>query len=83
MNCAELEGDGLIIKMDGNLHAGSNLIQKDLNKQNNTGFLFCELLKRNPKLIVLNTLELCRGLVTKKKNFRKHNRRSHPRFLHC
>ena len=58
VNCAELEGDGLIIQMDGNLHAGSSLIQKDPNQQNNNGSLFCEFLERNPQLIVVNTLDL-------------------------
>ena len=67
VNIAELEGDGLIIQMDGNLHAGTNLIQKDPNKQNNNGLLFCEFLERNPQLIVVNTLDLCEGLITRKR----------------
>ena len=67
VNCAEMEGDGLIIQMDGNLHAGSSLIQKDPNKQNNNGFLFCEFLERNPQLIVVNTLDLCEGVITRKR----------------
>ena len=67
VNCAELEGDGLILQMDGNLHAGSNLNRNDPNKQNNNGFLFCEFLARNPQLIVVNTLDLCEGLITRKR----------------
>ena len=67
VNCADLEGDGLILQMDGNLHAGSNLNRNDPNKQNNNGFLFCEFLARNPQLIVVNTLDLCEGLITRKR----------------
>ena len=33
VNDAELEDDGLLIQMDGNLHAGLNLIKEDPNKQ--------------------------------------------------
>ena len=47
VNDAEMEGDGLIIQMDGNLHAGSKLIVNDPNKQNRNGLLFCEFLERN------------------------------------
>ena len=67
VNCAELEGDGLIIQMDGNLHAGTKLIRNDPNEQNTNGFLFCEFLERNPHLIVVNTLDLCEGLITRKR----------------
>ena len=66
-NNAELEGDGLIIQMDGNLHAGSALIKDDPNKQNSNGLLFCEFLKRNPELIVVNSLDICEGLITRKR----------------
>ena len=39
-----MEGDGLIIQMDGNLHAGKELVKNDPNKQNRTGYLFSEFL---------------------------------------
>ena len=42
-NHAELEGDGLVIQMDGIVHAGPALI-KDPNKQNGNGLLFGEFL---------------------------------------
>ena len=64
---AEIEGDGLIIQMDGNLHAGQDLIKNDPNPQNRNGRLFCEFLQRNPQLIVVNTLEICDGLITRKR----------------
>ena len=69
VNDAEMEGDGLIIQMDGNLHAGSKLIVNDPNKQNRNGLLFCEFLERNPQLIVVNTLDLCEGLITRRREF--------------
>ena len=53
--------------MDGNLHAGNNLIRNDPNEQNMNGFLFCEFLERNPQLIVVNTLDICEGLITRKR----------------
>ena len=64
---AEIEGDGLIIQMDGNLHAGKELIKNDPNQQNRNGRLFCEFLTRNPQLIVVNNLEICEGLITRKR----------------
>ena len=56
INNTELEGDGVIIQMDGNLHAGPELIKGDPNNQNQNGKLFCEFLARNPQLIVVNSL---------------------------
>ena len=37
VNSAEFEGEGLMIQMDGNLHAGQDLIKDDPNKQNQNG----------------------------------------------
>ena len=68
INQAELEGDGLIIQMDGNLHAGSDLIKGDPNHQNKNGKLFCGLLDRNPQLIVVNSLDVCEGIITRKRD---------------
>ena len=67
VNNAEFEGDGFMIQMDGNLHAGPNLIKDDPNKQNQNGKMFCEFLDRNPQLIVVNSLELCDGLITRRR----------------
>ena len=67
VNQAEVGGHGLIIQMDGNLHAGSNLIKDDPNPQNQNGKMFVEFLERNPALIVVNTLDLCEGLITRKR----------------
>ena len=67
VNNAEFEGNGLIIQMDGNLHAGSQLIKGDPNKQNQNGCLFCEFLERNDNLCVVNALDLCEGVITRKR----------------
>ena len=67
VNDAELDGDGLILQMDGNLHAGVDLVKGDPNKQNKNGKLFMEFLSRNSQLIVVNTLELCDGVITRKR----------------
>ena len=41
--------------------------KNDPNLQNRNGKLFIEFLERNPSLIVVNALEVCEGLITKKK----------------
>ena len=53
--------------MDGNLHAGQALLKNDPNPQNRNGKMFIEFLERNPTLIVVNALDVCEGLITKKK----------------
>ena len=70
VNDAEIEGDGIIIQMDGNLHAGPELVKNDPNGQNRNGSMFCEFLARNPQLIVVNTLDICEGLITRKRELK-------------
>ena len=65
VNSAEFMKDGLIIQMDGNLHAGPNLIKNDPNTQNQNGKLFMEFLDRNKQLTVVNSLEVCEGVITR------------------
>ena len=69
VNLAELEGQGFILQMDGNLHAGPDLIKNDPNPQNKNGKLFMELLRINPELIVVNALSMCKELITRKREF--------------
>ena len=64
---AEAAGDGIIFQMDGNLHAGCNLIKNDPNPINKNGRLFLEFLSRNKSLIVLNSLESCEGVITRQR----------------
>ena len=65
INKAEANGEGIILQMDGNLHAGETLIKDDPNPQNVNGKLFMDFLKRNPALTVVNSLSLCEGLITR------------------
>lgn len=39
------------------------------NKQNKNGQLFSEFLNRNPQLFVVNSLDICEGLITRKRQF--------------
>ena len=55
-----------MIQMDGNLHAG-NLIEKDPNTQNKNGKLFMDFLSRNKSLKVLNCLNTCKGVITRRR----------------
>ena len=64
---ADLENQGLLIQMDGNLHAGPEIIKNDPNKQNRNGKLFVEFLERNSQLIVVNSLDICEGVITRRR----------------
>ena len=64
---ANKSGSGLMIQMDGNLWAGDEIIPNDPRPQNRNGALFEQFLKRNPNLNVVNSLELCEGLITRRR----------------
>ena len=61
-------GYGFILQFDGNLWAGPEIVPGDPRQQNNNGKLFRDFLARNPNLKVVNSLELCEGLVTRIRN---------------
>ena len=67
INEAEIAEHGIILQMDGNLHAGPGLVKNDPNPINRNGKLFMEFLKRNNSLIVLNSLESCKGVITRRR----------------
>ena len=58
---------GFILQMDGNLHLGPEFLPNDPNKMNKNGKLFTEFLERNPHLILVNSLDICRGLITRRR----------------
>ena len=58
---------GFILQMDGNLWAGPEIIKDDPIPCNNNGKLFKEFLSKFPHLKVVNSLELCEGLITRKR----------------
>ena len=65
---ADNSESGFILHFDGNLWAGSNIIPGDPRQQNRNGKLFQEFLERHPHLTVLNSLPLCEGLITRRRN---------------
>ena len=74
---AEIENQGLLVQIDGNLHAGPQLVKQDPNPQNNNGKIFMDFLERNPNLVVVNTLDLCEGIITRKRIVREHVKKHH------
>ena len=62
---AEINQQGFILQMDGNLHGGPEIIKGDPNTQNRNGKLFQEFLERNKSLTVANNLDICEGLITR------------------
>ena len=62
-----MENQGLLIQMDGNLHAGPDVIKNDPNTQNSNGKLFTQFLERNPSLFVAKNLNICEGTITRQR----------------
>ena len=62
--------DGKRFYLQGDLNAwlGSEVIPCDPNIQNENGKLFHIFLNRHPDLTVVNSLPVCRGLITRKRN---------------
>ena len=58
---------GLLFHFDGNLWAGKSIIPNDPREQNRNGKLFEQFLDRNPHLKVVNSMDLCEGLITRKR----------------
>ena len=57
----------IIIQMDGNLWAGPEVIKNDPHQCNQNGQLFRDFLKMFPQLYVVNNLDLCQGLITRRR----------------
>ena len=64
---AEQSGAGFILHFDGNLWAGSGVVPGDPRRQNRNGRMFQEFLDQHPHLHVVNALELCEGLITRRR----------------
>ena len=58
---------GLVIQIDANASLGPEIVKNDPNQQNSNGRLFAEFLERNPALIVVNNLNLCKGLIPRRR----------------
>ena len=64
---AKLSGSGFILQFDGNLWAGKEIIPGEPRLKNQNGKLFQSFLDRN-KLTVVNSLSICKGLITRKRS---------------
>ena len=58
-------GKGFILQGDLNARLGPIMIKGDPNPQNENVKLFQQFLTRHPHLTVLNSLDLCKGLITR------------------
>ena len=68
---ANEKDDAFILQMDGNLWAGKEVIKNDVHECNNNGKMFQEFLKKHPHLIVVNSLDLCKGLIQEEEKLPK------------
>ena len=64
------EGKGFYLQGDLNAWLGSDIISGDPNIQNENGKVFHNFLKRHPQLNVVNSLPVCQGLITRKRDLK-------------
>ena len=64
---ASTDDCGFILQMDGNMKAGSKIIPGDPHPINMNGKMFKEFLDQNSHLTVVNSLSLCNGLITRRR----------------
>ena len=62
---SDQSGAGCMIMMDGNSWLGPLILRGDPHPQNTNGKLFEQFLARNTKITLLNTEEICQGLITR------------------
>ena len=65
---ASEDGVGLVIEVDSNAWAGKSLIPSDPNTQNSNGKLLQAFLEQNKNITLVNSLDLCKGSFTRKRN---------------
>ena len=70
VEAADIEDTGFILQMDGNLWAGTKIVPGDPNKMNKNGEFFADFLSRHPNLSVVNSLGICKGLITRRRQTR-------------
>ena len=58
---------GIVIQIDSNSWAGCALIPNDPNEQNANGKLLEMFLQRNQNITIVNALQICEGLITRKR----------------
>ena len=62
---AENVGQGLVVQIDADASLGPNLIENDPYPQNANGKMFADFLGRNPVLTGVNSLNICKGIITR------------------
>ena len=62
---ARIVGKGFLLQGDLNARVGPTIIKGDPNAQNENGKLFEQFLSRHPHLSVVNSLDICKGLITR------------------
>ena len=67
INEAKQDQVGLVIEIDANAWAGREIIPNDPNIQNSNGKLLEMFLKRNKDIHLVNSLNLCEGVITRKR----------------
>ena len=65
---ADEKNIGLVIEIDSNSWAGSDIIPNDPNAQNLNGKMLQMFLERNKGLCLVNSLSICEGLITRKRS---------------
>ena len=73
---AKNDNIGLVIQIDSNAWAGNQVIPNDPNAQNGNGKLLKLFLERNESISLINSLQLCEGLITRKRNTEKGDEKS-------
>ena len=64
---AQENESAFILQMDGNLWAGNEVIKGDVRECNQNGKLLKDFLVKHPHLTVVNSLEICEGLITRRR----------------
>ena len=78
---AAINEAGFILQMDGNFRAGPGLITGDPHQMNNNGKFFKDFLSHNSHLTVVNSLDLCSGLITRRRQTNKDWKKQSSMFL--
>ena len=73
---AENKCQGLVIQIDANASLGPEIMKNYPNPQNSNWKIFAEFLARNPALIVVNSLNLSKGLITRRRKTIKKTEKS-------
>ena len=68
---AQMNNSAFIIQMDGNLWAGKEIMKNDVHDCNQNGKMFRKFLKKHSHLTVVNNLDICEGLITRRRETTK------------